>query len=82
METDITYVKPLSGPAKRESMLVSGKDGSVVKIFIDNGFPIPLVKQTTPIRSVDISADRQKVAVVDEHNSLFVYDVKTQALLF
>jgi intraflagellar transport protein 122 len=44
METDITYVKPLSGPAKRESMLVSGKDGSVVKIFIDNGFPIPLVK--------------------------------------
>jgi intraflagellar transport protein 122 len=44
METDITYVKPLSGPAKRESMLVSGKDGSVVKIFIDNGFPIPLIK--------------------------------------
>lgn len=44
METDITYVKPLSGPAKRESMLVSGKDGSVVKIFMDNGFPIPLIK--------------------------------------
>lgn len=32
--------------------------------------------------TVDISADRQKVAVIDEHNSLFVYDVKTQALLF
>lgn len=34
------------------------------------------------MRTVDISADRQKVAVIDEHNSLFVYDVKTQALLF
>ena len=56
---------------------IAGKDGSVLKIFIDNGFPIPVVKQTTPVSTVDISADRQKVAVIDEHNSLFVYDVKT-----
>lgn len=77
LETPVTYVKPLSGPPKRESLLVAGKDGSVLKIFIDNGFPIPVVKQTTPVSTVDISADRQKVAVIDEHNSLFVYDVKT-----
>lgn len=44
LETPITYVKPLSGPSKRESLLVAGKDGSVLKIFIDNGFPIPLIK--------------------------------------
>jgi len=77
LETTIKYVKPLSGPAKRESLLVGCQDGSVLKIFIDNGFPIPIVKQTTPISNVDISADRQKVAVIDEHRSLFVYDVKS-----
>ena len=44
LETAIKYVKPMSGPAKRESLLVGGHDGSVVKIFIDNAFPIPLIK--------------------------------------
>jgi len=58
LDTTIKYVKPLSGPAKRESLLVGCQDGSVVKIFIDNGFPIPLIKQTTPICLVDISSDR------------------------
>ena len=78
----IKYVKPLSGPAKRESLLVGCHDGSILKIFIDNGFPIPVVKQTTPVSLVDISADRQKIAVLDDFRSLFVYDVKTQQLLF
>ena len=77
LETNVKYVKPLSGPPRRESLLVGCGDGSVLKIFIDNGFPIPLIKQTTAIALVDISADRQKVAVIDDHKSLFVYDVKT-----
>lgn len=59
-------------------MLVGLKNGSVLKIFIDNGFPIPIVKQTTPIKVVDISADRQKIAVIDDFNSMFVYDIKSQ----
>ena len=82
LESNIKYIKPLSGPAKRESLLVGSHDGSVFKIFIDNGFPIPIVKQTTSVSLVDISADRQKVAVIDDHKSLFVYDVKTKELLF
>lgn len=82
MESQIKYIKPLSGPAKRESLIVGLQDGSVVKIFIDNGFPIPIIKQTTPVSIVDISSDRQKVAVIDDHKSLFVYDIKSQQLLF
>ena len=75
-------MKTVSGPPKREGVLVGLKNGSVLKIFIDNGFPIPIVKQTTPIRVVDISADRQKIAVIDDFNSMFVYDIKSQQLLF
>ena len=59
MDSNIRYVKTVSGPPKREGMLVGLKNGSVFKIFVDNGFPIPLVKQTTPIRVVDISADHE-----------------------
>jgi intraflagellar transport protein 122 len=78
----IKYVKPLSGPPRRESLIVGCQDGNVYKVFIDNGFPIPVIKQTTPILVADISADRQKLAVIDDFRSLFVYDIKTQALLF
>lgn len=49
MDSVITYVKTVSGPPKKESLLVGLKNGTILKIFIDNGFPIPIVKQTTPI---------------------------------
>lgn len=78
LDSPIKYVKTVSGPPKRESLLVGLKNGSVMKIFIDNAFPIPIVKQTTSIRVVDISADKQKIAVVDDYNSMFVYDIKSQ----
>ena len=58
LDSTIRYVKTVSGPPKREGVLVGLKNGSVLKIFVDNGFPIPIVKQTTPIKVVDISADR------------------------
>jgi intraflagellar transport protein 122 len=77
-DSQIKYVKPLSGPPRRESLLVGCQDGSVFKVFIDNGFPIPVIKQTTPILIADISADRQKLAVIDDFKSLFVYEIKTQ----
>jgi len=67
----------VSGPPKAESLLVGLFNGTVFKIFVDNAFPIPIVKQTTPIRVVDISADKQKIAVIDDYNSLFVYDIKS-----
>jgi len=44
LDSNIKYVKTISGPPKREGLLVGLKNGSVMKIFIDNGFPIPIVK--------------------------------------
>jgi intraflagellar transport protein 122 len=78
MDSIIRYMKVIGGQSKREGLLVGLKNGSVMKIFIDNAFPIPLVKQSTPIRCVDISANREKVAIVDDYSNLFVYDIKSQ----
>lgn len=36
-----------------------------------------MVKQTTAITLVDISADKQKIVVLDDHSSMFVYDIKS-----
>ena len=43
LEASIKYVKVVSGPPKRESLLVGLANGVVLRIFIDNAFPIPIV---------------------------------------
>lgn len=82
LEASIKYVKVVSGPPKRESLLVGLDNGVVLRIFIDNAFPIPIVNQMTSIQLVDISADKTKIVLIDEHQSMFVYDIKSQQLLF
>lgn len=72
----------MSGPPKRESLIVALSNGVVVRIFIDNAFPIPLIKQTTSIKSVDISADKKKIVVIDDFESMFVYDIQSKKQLF
>jgi len=82
LESQIKYVKVVSGPPKAESLLLGLQNGVVMRIFLDNAFPIPIVKQTTSISLVDISADKSKLVVIDDHQSMFVYDIKSQQLIF
>ena len=67
LESFIRYVKVISGPPKKESLLIGLQNGVVMRIFLDNAFPIPIVKQTTSIALVDINADKSKLVVVDDH---------------
>ncbi|XP_066284975.1 intraflagellar transport protein 122 homolog [Branchiostoma lanceolatum] len=82
MESLIRYIKVIGGPPAREGLLVGLKNGQVMKIFVDNPFPILLLKQNTSIRCLDMSSSRNKLAVVDENNTCLVYDVNTKELLF
>ena len=41
----------------------------ILKIFVNNPFPVQLLKQNTSVRCLDISASRSKLAVVDEHST-------------
>lgn len=66
------------GPPKREALLVGLKSGAVVKVFIDNPFPIPLVGHGAGVRCLDVSAARGHLAVVDEHGKLSVYDLNSK----
>jgi intraflagellar transport protein 122 len=82
LEALIRYIKVVGGPRGREGLLVGLKSGHIFQIFIDNPFPIPLIKQQTSVRCLDLSASRTKLAVVDEHNTCLVYCLKTKELLF
>ncbi|KAM4571964.1 intraflagellar transport protein 122 homolog [Fundulus diaphanus] len=82
MESMIRYIKVIGGPPGKEGLLVGLKNGAILKIFVDNPFPITLLKLSTSVRCLDMSASRNKLAVVDEPNTLLVYDIRTKELLF
>eukprot|EP01061_Rhynchopus_euleeides_P016277 TRINITY_DN27556_c0_g1_i1.p1 TRINITY_DN27556_c0_g1~~TRINITY_DN27556_c0_g1_i1.p1 ORF type:complete len:1234 (+),score=571.29 TRINITY_DN27556_c0_g1_i1:232-3933(+) len=82
LESGIRYIKPVGGPVECEALLVGLRNGTVLKIFIDNTFPIHLVKLENPVRCLDLSASRNKLAVVDENQQCVVYRLDTRELLF
>jgi intraflagellar transport protein 122 len=82
MESLIRYIKVVGGASKKEGLLVGLKSGTVLKVFVNNPFPVTLIKQTTAVRCLDLSCSRRKLAVVDEVANLLVYDVESQELLF
>jgi len=78
----IRYIKVVGGAAQREGLLVGLKNGHVMKIFVDNSFPVTLIKQATAVRCLDLSCRRRKLAVVDETSNLLVYDLDKQELIY
>ncbi|XP_023209528.1 intraflagellar transport protein 122 homolog [Centruroides sculpturatus] len=82
MESSIRYIKVTGGPTGREGLLVGLKNGQVVKIFVDNPFPLPILKIPSAIRCLDLSAARRKLAIVDDMGTCLVFDINTKELLF
>nr|CAD7589738.1 unnamed protein product [Timema genevievae] len=54
----------------------------VWKIYLDNVFPVNLLKVDAAIRCLDLSPSSNKLAVVDENNHCLVYDIHNKNLLF
>ncbi|XP_049859178.1 intraflagellar transport protein 122 homolog [Schistocerca gregaria] len=82
MECAIRYIKVVGGPPGREGLLLGLKDGQVWKIYLDNPFPVHLLKVDSAVRCLDLSPSRKKLAVVDESSQCLVYDLVKKELLF
>lgn len=82
LEAVIRYIRVAGGPQRREGLLVGLKNGAVFKIFVDNRFPVKLISHSVAVRCLDLSASRQKLAVVDENSRVFVYDLNTKEVIF
>lgn len=61
---------------------VGFQSAQILKIFVDNALAMVLLKQSTAVRCLDMSASRTKLAVVDENDTCLVYDIHTKELLF
>lgn len=82
MESLIRYIKVVGGPPEREGLLLGLKSGQVLKIFLDNPFPVHLLSISAAIRCLDLSASRRKIAIVDEHSTCQVFDLASRELLY
>lgn len=82
MEAYIRYIRATGGPPGKEGLLIGLKNGQIVQIFLNNPFPILIVQIATPVRCLDLSTNRKKLAVVDDKGTCSVYNVKTKELLY
>lgn len=82
LESVIRYIKLVGGPDGGEGLLVALKNGSVYKIYVDNPFPGLVLRHTSAVRSVDLSLNRQRLAMVDEHYGLHVVDLDTKDTVY
>ncbi|KIZ06021.1 hypothetical protein MNEG_1945 [Monoraphidium neglectum] len=82
LDAVIRYIKVAGGPPKREALVVGLKNGQVVKVFVDNPFPIPLVHHSCGVRCLDVCPARTRLALVDEAGKVVVYDLETKAVVF
>ncbi|KAG4084721.1 WD40-repeat-containing domain protein [Neocallimastix lanati (nom. inval.)] len=82
LESLIRYIKVIGGPKKQECLLVGLKNGQILKIFLNNAFPIEIMKLDSAIHCLDLSLSRNKLAVIDEQYVCSVYDLRTNTLLY
>ncbi|KAK0080536.1 hypothetical protein PV325_013799 [Microctonus aethiopoides] len=77
LDSAITYIKVVGGPPGKECLIVGLKSGQVMKIYLDNPFPANLAKVDGPVRCLDISSLKEKLAVVSENGILTVFNLYT-----
>ncbi|KAA0183686.1 hypothetical protein HAZT_HAZT008812 [Hyalella azteca] len=82
LDSMIRYIKVVGGPPNREGLLLGLKNGQVLKIFLDNAFPVHLLTVSSAIRCLDLNSSRHRLAVVDDNSDLLVYTLPEGELLY
>lgn len=82
LESNITCVKISSGPEGKEGIILGLQNGLVCKLYIDNIAAIDITRRNSPIKCIDMSLNREKIAIVDKENVLTIIELKSQNIIF
>jgi intraflagellar transport protein 122 len=80
LNSPVNCFKCIGGPKGKEGILLGLNNGSVVKIFMSNPFPVQILKHNHPISSIDSSFCRKYFAFSDSDNIAHVYKSNKQHL--
>ncbi len=65
MDAAVNCLRVDGGPEGREGVLVGLQSGAVLKIYIDNPFPLEVTKRPAAIQQIDLNIYRTVLTVVD-----------------
>jgi intraflagellar transport protein 122 len=82
LESPVNCMRLDGGPEGKEGVLLGLQSGAVLKIYIDNPFPLEVTKRTASVIQLDINIYRTVLTTVDVHHLLHVTDLHTQEVLF
>ncbi|XP_022909973.2 intraflagellar transport protein 122 homolog [Onthophagus taurus] len=81
-DSPIKYIKIIGGPPRQEGLILGLKNGQVWQVHLDNSFPLLKITIQSPIRCLDLSQHKKKLAVVDDIGTLQVFNTINSELLF
>lgn len=79
LDNSITYIKVIGGPVGKECIITGLKSGQVVKIYLDNPFPSIIMQLNSSIRCLDISSQKEKLAIVTDNGSLTIININSSS---
>ena len=81
MDSVVRYIKVMGGKVGAEGILLGLTNGQIVQIFIDNPFPLSIIKMSYPIRCLNASMLRKKFAAVDDEGNCIVYEFYSRQIV-
>jgi intraflagellar transport protein 122 len=82
LEAEALCMRVDGGPEGKEGVLLGLASGAVVKVFVDNPFPLEMTRRPAAVVHADINIYRTILATVDANNTLTITDLRTQEALF
>ncbi|XP_026194212.1 intraflagellar transport protein 122 homolog [Cyclospora cayetanensis] len=81
LKAAVRYVRVLGGPPGAEALLVGLRNGEVLYVYVHQELPLPLLHHHTGIVCVDVSAERSRLAIIDENKELHIFELQNKRSL-
>ncbi|CDJ30789.1 WD-repeat protein, putative [Eimeria mitis] len=78
LRASVRYIRVLGGPPGAETLLVGLKNGEALYVYVHQELPLPLLHHRVGIVCMDVSAERNRLAIIDEEKELCIYDMPSK----
>ena len=75
-------MRVVGGAPGAEVLLAGLRNGEAVYVYVHQELPLPLLQHPVGIICVDVSAERGKLAIIDETKELCVYDLASKRRMY
>jgi len=80
-ESSVVSIRVVGGPPEREGIIMGLRNGAVVQVYVNNPFPINLIRQDHAVTCLDLSSTRKQIAIVNDQSECLVYALDTKELV-